>query len=121
MPLPRCLKLRPTKRSYPLAMPSNTRLNSPKNPRRSTPNCSLGMGFNKVEHNAGVKLRARKPEKAMELAMATANCLYITHTDPHIKPKGKNTTDKNSEIPTSPPPEIRRTHVYTPHTWPSRT
>ena len=57
-----------------------------------------------IEHNAGDRVRAQIADSAMETAIHTANCLYISPDRPGIKLTGTNTAINTSAIETSAPP-----------------
>ncbi len=57
----------------------------------------------KSAHMAGVKVRALKPEKAVETAMVRANCLYSSPVMPEMNAVGMNTDSSTSTSPTTGP------------------
>ncbi len=52
---------------------------------------------------AGVNVRALKPEKAVDTAMVSANCLYNSPVIPLMKAVGINTDSNTSTSPTTGP------------------
>ncbi len=61
---------------------------------------SPALGLRNSAHIAGVKVRALKPENAVETAMVRANCLYSSPVMPEMKAVGINTDSSTRTSPT---------------------
>ncbi|MNV38969.1 hypothetical protein D3C71_1305330 [compost metagenome] len=61
------------------------------------PSCTA-VGFNKIEHNAGVNESAINADNITDTAIVMANCWYNLPTIPGIKPTGTNTAAKINAI-----------------------
>ena len=78
-------------------MTSNTLL-KPRKKAPSGPRIGFG-GFSIIAHSAGVSDSALKADSSTEIAMVSANCLYMLPTSPPSMATGTNTAQRMSAMP----------------------
>ena len=66
------------------------------NPSKNLPSQPLAswLGLSKIEHRAGLKVKALMAENNTEMAMVIANCWYKRPVIPGVKATGTNTAIK---------------------------
>ena len=79
-------------------MPTSNALLNPLKKVPSGPRIGFG-GFSIIAHSAGVSDSALKADSSTEMAMVSANCLYMLPTSPPSMATGTNTADRISAMP----------------------
>jgi hypothetical protein len=71
------------------------------NPLKKVPSGPrIGFGcFSIIAHSAGVSDRALKADSSTEMAMVSANCLYMLPTSPPSMATGTNTAERMRAMP----------------------
>ncbi len=79
-------------------MPTSNALLKPLKKLPSGPRIGFG-GLSSIAHSAGVSDSAMKADSSTEIAMVSANCLYMLPTSPPSMATGMNTADRISAMP----------------------